>query len=95
MRVLVEPLLGAIRTGANTQGVASSPAKVEAKPEVTSDMPPDPYEIRVHPQLGLVSYQTLRLNYEHQVRIGAQEPYGPESLLIHWNTLTGLWKNPR
>ena len=36
----------------------------------------------------------LKLNYDHQVKAGAQEPYVPESLLIQWNTLTVYGQNP-
>ena len=67
--------------------MASSPAKVEAKPPMALDLPPDPYEIGVRPILGLVTYQTLKANYDYHVTIGEQEPYAPESLLLQWNAL--------
>ena len=83
-----QPLFGAIQVGAAAPGVASSPAKAEANPPMVLDLPPDPYEIRIHPVLGLVTFQTFKVNYDHQVSIGEQEPYDPESLLLQWNTLT-------
>ena len=81
------PLIGVIQTGAAGKGVEVTPAKPASVPEKVYDMPPDPCEIREHPQLGLISYQMLKFNYDHQVKAGAQEPYDPESLLIQRNTL--------
>ncbi len=88
------PLIGVIQTGAAGKGVEVTPAKPASVPEKVYDMPPGPCEIRENPQLGLISYQMLKFNYDHQVKAGAQEPYDPESLLIQWNTLSVFGQNP-
>ena len=86
------PLIGVIQAGAAGKGVEATPAKLANVPEKVYDMPPDPCEIGQHPQLGPVSHQIL--NCDHQVEIGAQEPYEPESLGIQWNALSVYEQNP-
>ena len=88
------PMIGVIQTNVAGKGVEATPAQPANVPETAYDMPPDPCEIRCHPQLGLITCQMMKFNYDHQVKAGAQEPYDPESLLIHWNTLTVYGQNP-
>ena len=88
------PMIGVIQTNVAGKGVEATPAQPANVPEKAYDMPPDPCEIRCHPQLGLITCQMMKFNYDHQVKAGAQEPYDPESLLIHWNTLTVYGQNP-
>ncbi len=65
------------------QDVGGTPVQLELEPEKPCDMPPDPCELRKHPQLGVASYRMMKVNYDHQVQAGAQDPYDPDALLIH------------
>ncbi len=81
------PMIGVIQSNVPGQGVGATPVQPVDEPEKACDMPPDPCELRQHPQLGVVSYQMMQVNYDYQVQAGAQEPYDPDPLLIHWNSL--------
>ena len=80
------PMIGVIQSNVTGQGVGATPVQPVDEPEKACDMPPDPCELRQHPQLGVISYQMMKVNYDYQVQAGAQEPYDPDSLLIHWNS---------
>ena len=76
------------------QNVGGTPVQPEAKPEKSFDMPPDPCELRIHPQLGVVSYQMMKINYDRQVYAGTLEPYNQDALLIFWNSLEVYGQGP-
>jgi hypothetical protein len=86
--LIMGPMFGA------GQDVGGTPVQPELEPEKPCDMPPDPCELRKHPQLGVVSYQMMKVNYDHQVQAGAQDPYDPDALLIHWNSLSVFGQCP-
>ena len=76
------------------QNVGGTPVQPEKKPQKPCDMPPDPCELRIHLQLGVVSYQMMKINYDHQVLAGAQEPYDQDALLVLWNSLNVFGQCP-
>ncbi len=88
-------MIGVIQSDAAGKGVGVTPALPVDEPEKACDMPPDPCELRKHPQLGVVSYQMMKVNYDHRVQAGAQEPYDPDSLLIRWNSLKVFGQCPK
>ncbi|MDP7372207.1 MAG: hypothetical protein QF919_17355, partial [Nitrospinota bacterium] len=77
------------------QNVGGTPVQPEEKPEKPHDMPPDPCELRIHPQLGVVSYQMMKINYDRQVLAGTLEPYSQDALLIFWNSLEVYGQSPK
>ena len=89
------PMIGVIQSNVTGQGVGATPVQPVDEPEKAWDMPPDPCELRQHPQLGVISNQMIKVNYDYQVQAGAQEPYDPDSLLIHWNSLKVFGQCPK
>ena len=91
---IIGPMISVIQSNVAGKGVGATPVLPANEPEKAYDMPPDPCELRKHPQLGVISYQMMKVNYDHQVQAGAQEPYDPDSLLIHWNSLQVFGRCP-
>jgi len=84
---IIGPMISVIQSNVAGKNVGATPVLPANEPEKAYDMPPDPCGLRTHPQLGVVSYQMMKVNYDHQVQTCAQEPYDPDSLLVHWNSL--------
>ncbi len=75
------PMIGVIQSNVAGKNVGATPFSPTNEPEKAYDMPPDPCGLRKHSRLGVVSYQMMKINYDHQVQTGAQDPYEPDSLL--------------